>query len=268
VNVFIARDGVEIGECPRDEVANHLRSGEILETDHYWHEGMEAWGRIDDLLGIRSVRRYAEPYAPPVIAPPPQPAEEVGPPPPPKNWRLIGATALGASLAVIALGAFLIKPDGPAGGERAEVSLRNPAASPELTYEQVRDKAAAELQQALDRLPKKAAPPSHTFYYDTSATMNRGLSPRKPWSAVIRGSEQTVDAATEQTVSRTDFTVLAEYSDGAWTYSSYQGSLMNLADAVTTTAEHNAETSAPPGVVAMLGLRIPDRPETSLSITK
>jgi hypothetical protein len=49
VNVFIARDGVEIGECWYDEVAQLTRAGEIRLTDHYWHEGMDAWGVVADL---------------------------------------------------------------------------------------------------------------------------------------------------------------------------------------------------------------------------
>ena len=63
VNVFIARDGVEIGEYSRESIANLVRSGDIQPTDHYWHEGMESWALISEMLGLRAIRPYGQPIA-------------------------------------------------------------------------------------------------------------------------------------------------------------------------------------------------------------
>ncbi len=50
VNIRIARDGVEIGECDRADLEQLAREGQVLRTDHYWHEGMEDWQLLSDLL--------------------------------------------------------------------------------------------------------------------------------------------------------------------------------------------------------------------------
>ena len=96
--------------------------------------------------------------------------------------------------------------------------------------------------------------------------MNRGLSPRTPWTAVIHGGENTINPETQESIGRTDFTVNAEYTDGAWTYTSYSSSATDAANSLSGTATHNAQLPTPPSVVGMLGLRIPDRPSTSVSI--
>jgi hypothetical protein len=162
----------------------------------------------------------------------------------------------------------LIKPDrSPA--VRTETRLSSP--TPTLSYAEVRDKAAAELQQGIDRLPKAATPPSTTFFYDVSASMNRGLTPRRPWSAIIRGRESTVDPETREPNSRTDFTINAEYVDGVWTFDSYNGVVTNLQTSQSATSEHSMgdlQATAPPAVVSLFGLRIPDRPNASISITR
>jgi hypothetical protein len=71
VNVFIARDGVEIAEIPRDWIPDLVRSGEVLLTDHYWHEGMATWGVVGDDLAVPLpiARAAAEPQAEPAGEP-------------------------------------------------------------------------------------------------------------------------------------------------------------------------------------------------------
>jgi len=48
--VTFARDGHEIARHEEADVAGLLAAGHLLATDHYWHEGIVAWG----LVGERS----------------------------------------------------------------------------------------------------------------------------------------------------------------------------------------------------------------------
>lgn len=50
MEIFIARDGVEIGECDERDLPQLAREGQLQPTDHYWREGMETWLRLGDLL--------------------------------------------------------------------------------------------------------------------------------------------------------------------------------------------------------------------------
>jgi len=59
VNVKVARDGVEIGECRRQELDQLARAGHVLPTDHYWLEGMEEWRLLSDLLASKTWRPAA-----------------------------------------------------------------------------------------------------------------------------------------------------------------------------------------------------------------
>jgi hypothetical protein len=276
VNVFIARDGVEIAEIPRDWIPDLVRSGEVLPTDHYWHEGMATWGVVGDDLAVPLpiARPAAEPQAEPAGEPEAYAETDSVDDPVaenqrrPKDWRRIGVISLAALVLIAGLATWLIRPDWPGATNPGAASFSGPAPSPPLTYAQVRDRAAAELQQMLDRLPKQAVPPSTTFYYDVSASMNRALSPRRPWTAVIAGSENTINLDTQQTVSRTAFTLNAEYVDGAWTYTSYRAAITDTQSSITTEIEHDAQAPAPPSVVVILRLKTPDYADTSIAITK
>jgi len=46
--VTFARDGQEIARHEEAEVAALLAAGQLLATDHYWHEGMAAWGTVGE----------------------------------------------------------------------------------------------------------------------------------------------------------------------------------------------------------------------------
>jgi hypothetical protein len=153
MNVFIARAGKDIGKFPREEIPNLLEGGTILETDQYWHRGMEGWGHISDLLAARRFRPHAEVKAPP-------PADRVGkraeretpppPPVPPKNWALIGALLVAVLTATVGLGSWLIKPDWGDESPPAAASLGGAPPAEGPTDEEVREKAAADLRQSLD----------------------------------------------------------------------------------------------------------------------
>jgi hypothetical protein len=49
VNVRIARDGVEIGECDWKDREQLVNEEQVLPTDHYWYEGMEDWRLLNGL---------------------------------------------------------------------------------------------------------------------------------------------------------------------------------------------------------------------------
>lgn len=270
VNVFIARDGVEIGEFACEDIANLVRSGEILPSDDYWHEGMEAWGIIDDLLKVRTCSADGETAAPPVNLGD-QPGDPIPEPvPQPKNWRLIGAVALGAPLALIALAVLLIKPDAPAPEGSRTASLGDAAPSPPfLSGLDLRDKAAADLRQRIERLPTRAAPPLNTFYYDLAVNMRKMVSPTTPWSAIITGRENIIDPGTQETLAQTEFTLTADYTDGAWVYKAYRATVGNIKESTTTETTHDQKLDTPPTIVGMLGLKVTYyQPKTSISISK
>jgi hypothetical protein len=42
--VTFARDGQEIGQHDESAVAALLATGQLLPSDHYWHEGLAGWG--------------------------------------------------------------------------------------------------------------------------------------------------------------------------------------------------------------------------------
>jgi hypothetical protein len=44
--VCIARDGQEIGQHPKEAIPQLVASGEVLPTDHYWHQGMREWAVV------------------------------------------------------------------------------------------------------------------------------------------------------------------------------------------------------------------------------
>jgi len=63
--IAFARKGHEIGQHPEEDVPSLLASGEILPSDHYWHEGMTEWRQVYE--------RWSEPEAP-EATPPKEPA--------------------------------------------------------------------------------------------------------------------------------------------------------------------------------------------------
>ena len=80
MKVYIARDGVEIGECEREELEPLLREGQLEATDYYWHEGMENWLLVGEAGESREPESVAaievEPEIETPITPVPLPAKE------------------------------------------------------------------------------------------------------------------------------------------------------------------------------------------------
>ncbi|HMJ05196.1 MAG TPA: DUF4339 domain-containing protein [Chthoniobacterales bacterium] len=236
MNVFIARDGTVIGEYPRAELSERARAGELEMEDHYWHEGMDDWLLLPELLG-------------------PDAWKAPLPPPPPANPMLI-LGGIGAALLAIGLIAFLfIKPDRSV--ERSAPMSAGAVSSPlgATAAHELRDKAAADLRQKIERLPARATPPLNTFYYDVRVNMNKTLSLEIPWSATIRGGENLVDPKTDETVRRTAFTLEADYKNGVWVYKRYRATASNMTEATTTDIEDDENSPTPPSIVGMLGLK-------------
>jgi type II secretory pathway pseudopilin PulG len=182
----------------------------------------------------------------------------------PTEWRTVAAAAIVALLALLGLAVLLIKPDEATTAPAASLATR--ATSTQLTGEALRDKAAEDLRQRIERLPAQAAPPVNTFYYDVTVNMNEAPSVRTPWTAVIRGAENTIQPDTGTTVARTDFTINADYTDGAWTYRAYHGLTTDLQQSTTLEAVHDEQTPMPPTIVGMLGLRRANQQQSPFSV--
>jgi hypothetical protein len=50
VKVFISRDGIQLGTWTNSEVRRYFQTGNLIGTDHYWHEGMAEWGTLDHFI--------------------------------------------------------------------------------------------------------------------------------------------------------------------------------------------------------------------------
>jgi endonuclease/exonuclease/phosphatase family metal-dependent hydrolase len=127
--VSFAREGQEIGQHPEEAVPLLLKSGELLPTDHYWHEGMAEWS----LVGERwpSQPTTAARKAGPVLR---APATQAAVPSGATSRRLpilLGVIAL----LVVGAGAYFYfsspKPDPST--EAKETDLTVPAATPSTT---------------------------------------------------------------------------------------------------------------------------------------
>src|SRR3954464_3359055 len=84
VDVYIARDGVELGAFPRKDLNDLARAGELQPTDHYWYEGMPDWLLLGDFLGRGAWEPLPEPKPPQV--PLWQAVQSFWPPHWPANW--------------------------------------------------------------------------------------------------------------------------------------------------------------------------------------
>lgn len=266
VNVFIARDGAEIGEFPREKLGRLAREGQVQPNDYYWHEGMESWLRLSDLLGSETWKPREARQAPPRGA-----AEVAAPPEPLTLATLLAETRsfiirlpqMRRQLAWIGgiFAAFLLLAALVIHSLNSGHSTREPAASAAasnstaLDPDSVRDQAAADLRQRIDRLPGTPVPPSYSFYYGVRVTMERSFASGVPWTAIIRGGENAINPETQQTTLHTDFILVADYRDGEWTFQRYRASASDMLRSITTEIEDDEKTPAPPSIVGILGLK-------------
>lgn len=237
MQIYIARDGAEIGEYPREKVAELARAGQLLPNDYYWHEGMVDWLFLSDLLGPDGWKPL--------------------PPTPFYQHRFAIPAAICAAFLIAGLiGIFLINSGKPEGVTKV-ASLRpaSPVTPSQQSDAEVRDKAAADLDQKIERLPGSATPPWNTSFYDITINMQKSLAHHTPWTAIVRGSENIVDPTTEQTTKRTQFTLITDYHEGAWTFRHYRATATDLTNSAITEIEDDENAPTPPSIVGMLGLK-------------
>ena len=293
--LFLARDGEELGECERHDLAQLVRENQVQTTDHYWHEGMTEWRLVSDLLTEEPpTERAPRILKPRMETPAPSPErtqtpertvriamDEPAPVPSkpyrdpkefirqrrrearePKNrglpnpqLRLIIIVL--AALLFVALGLYLFFTARADRAMHASALFQPTEKTPAPNADAIRDKATAELKEKIARLPSKAAPPQQNFFYDVNVNMQRSLSERAPWWAIIRGGENVVNPETQQTIVRTDFILTVEYRDGEWTFKHYRATASDLVKEETKEIEEDEKTPMPPSIVGVLGLKMP-----------
>lgn len=271
VTAYIARDGVEIGDFPRAEIRALVRRGELLPSDFYWHEGMENWLPLEEVLArgladlpeapaetVRAQSREIEP------ADEPHSEERTSAPTqrltfPTFTRKQLGlGAALCAGVLVCALVALSMRSARRRAHNEATTLFRQSVVAPARSATDelaLRDQAAADLKHRIERLPARAEPPLSIFYYDVSVNMKKSLSTRTPWTAEIHGRENVVDPATNQTLRRTEFALTSDYRDGEWTFKHYRALTTDLSDNGEKEEEHDENTPTPPSIVGMLGLK-------------
>jgi hypothetical protein len=171
-------------------------------------------------------------------------------------------------IAVIVLGLLVIKPDTESMEPAGTSSAGNRAPAARASSSVVREKVTDELRQRIERLPKAPVPPLNTYYFDVSIDVTETSAMRAPYVASIRGRENVVDPETKETMSQTEFNLTAEFAAGEWVYKSYNATTLNVADRTTTAVRHDSMRSAPPVLVAVLGLKTSDRSSSALPPAK
>lgn len=273
MQVFIARGGKEIGKYARADLEGLIADGTLRASDYYWHDGMEDWRKLSDLLGEKSGARKTKPSRAPVATigePAAEPQPELPAPKPLtirecielwktelRNrrrqllWFGVGVL-LFFLVAAIAIHFVNVNHARPVPVATEEKNSANPTGVGDL---ELRDRAAADLRQRIDRLPAKATPPLNTFYYGVRVEMQETFSEASPWRATVHGVEDVVDPETQATVRHTDFLLTTEYRHGAWTFVLYRASSTDLVRELTTEIQDDPRTMTPPSLVGMLGLK-------------
>ena len=283
MNVFIARGTLDVGRFPQEQLPALARQGVIRRTDTYWHKGMDGWEPISDLLGPAVWEpgndtavldpigaRVEQSNASSSAGSAPDSAEGSSETPPPRGMAraLVAIISLAAVIGLAALGYLLIMPDNDS-MEPVPAQL-SPRSSPPPAQDTlaIREKALADLRQRLERLPEQPSPPLNTYYYDFTTEMNETFDARTPWKAVIRGRENVLMPDSSETLSRTEFVLTADYTDGEWVYKTYSGATLNTQDQTTTELQHDEMRLAPPVVVGILGLKTRDYSRSSNPIQR
>ena len=250
MNVRIARDGVEIGECDWEDLEQLVNEGQVLTTDHFWYEGMDDWRLLDDLIGLEESEPKPSAPVPDYVA---WDSDETVAPPPILRRPSIAAVATGCAVAAAAiLALYLIvafsakRADTPFPAVDLKTNL-------ERTDADLRNRATSELVAKLNKLPVVATAPSYTTYDSLSIMIPE---PPAPLIVTIRGTENAVNPETHAAMSRTDFVVTADYRQDRWFFKYYRASGNDLVHGIVTEIERDDKYPIPPAIVSLLGLQV------------
>jgi hypothetical protein len=276
VDVWIARGGEIISECPRDDIEGYARDGYFNPDDDYWHEGLTEWGRLDELLSPATwdapapenrvvapkILETAAAPLPPHLAPWAtsweeqeawRPPTRFRPPAPavvakidrwfPRGTLRIGAIATGVLLALSLILWLSFRPTKEAPRPAPPYDLAADVAG--------RNEATNDLIARMNRLPTRLVPPANTYYDRLGIQI-----PDAPSELVvaISGAENVVDPDTLKTVSRTEFQLAAAYLHRRWYLRHYVEDLHNFINNTTTHTEKGPDHPVPPAIASVLGI--------------
>ncbi|MGI9087125.1 MAG: hypothetical protein ACR2HH_05195 [Chthoniobacterales bacterium] len=247
MDVWIARDGVEMGTYPQADLRDLARSGELQLTDHYWYEGLEEWGILGTLLGAEAWK------------PPEQTASRQ------EYVRLITAGVL-VFLVVCAI-AFRLSQSSASSAATRVLPSQPSATGPSFrdiarTDPKLREKAKAALAQLIEKLPRASTPHNSTVYYAIETVVP---VPPALLAATITGAEDTVDPSTQETLWHTPFVLVLVYRDSQWMYSDYRATMNDMKNGEVTEIDGRQKAAIPPTIVSILGVKaVPDlaRPDS------
>ena len=250
MNVRIARDGVEIGECDWEDLEQLVNEGQVLLADHYWYEGMPDWRRLEDLVGFEESENEPAPHLPDYVAW--DSGESVAGQPAIRH-RSIAAVVIGCALAAVAIFAFYLILIFHV--NRPEVPVSTAAQSQDFggTDTILRAKATTDLMSKLDKLPAVASPPLYTFYSNLSVAIP---SPPAPLTARIRGLESAIDPATRRITLQTDFVIKASFQEGRWFFKHYEATVNDLVLQNVMEIKKGNRSTVTPAIVSLLGLKV------------
>ena len=264
MNVRIARDGVEIGECDWEDLEQLVNEGQVLLTDHYWYEGMPDWRLLDDLVGVeesepkpvaRQLLSDWETASLPHRLQVPVDWDSGDPVTSPPVFRHPSIAAVAIGCGVAATGAIVLYLIVAFSNRRPDLPLPTAEATTvlERTDAAFRTKATNQLIAKLKELPTVAAQPSYTFYDSLTITI---LDPPAALSVMIRGTETTVSPETHEAISRTAFMLTADYRQDKWFFKSYHASTNDFIHGKTTETGRDDQYPIPPAIVLLLGLQV------------
>jgi endonuclease/exonuclease/phosphatase family metal-dependent hydrolase len=207
--VSIARDGQEIGQYPEESVPQLLAAGEVLPTDHFWHEGMDQWALVSERWpGKKPPAAPTRSAAPVLAAPAPVAAKGSS-----KRWfviAVIAATLIGAGAYF-----YLAKPDAPL-PPAAAPSVSAPAASPTPEPSPVAaGKTISVISWNLEWYPgrkPKASPEERAKHKQAAEAELRKLNPDIFMSQEIAGWDDFIDLCS--VVPDLDVAIVSHYLQG------------------------------------------------------
>lgn len=254
VDIWIARDGKEIGAYRRSALTTLARSGELLPTDSYWHDGMTDWQPLESLLGAEVWIKPVQPSATTRWKPILESALQ------PQFQKIAGVVALALLVGIVIY--FLVAKHSRNTQEKLAQAVAAQGATRASRDDRLRDQAAAELRARIDKLPAVPTASSNVFYYGFRVAMQATASPGTPFVVTIRGGEDVLDPVTRQTAWRSDFTLETAYRDREWTFERYHAKTTNVKDGTTQEIDTEAAAGTPPTIAYSLGLKIPGPPQT------